>query len=420
MPIQVTVAGADVTEVRLHVDADQVQTLDTETPYCYRGEIPAAGLTAGEHRLSLEVCCTGGRQWFPPAAGEPLRILPAHAAWQFTAEQSLPQLQGSASGQLLRPRPDIVGVHADGFDIPGSAVGFRVPAKAARQPGYDTMVVRARATQTATQRFELGLVQNDGRAYGTEVPLYPQWGDLRIELNSLHPLWDTPSGQLDPTKLQQLSFLFGPWSDPNRAAEPQGFEVQSVGFERRAPGRRLTVVTRDAPLPLFSVDRRKVRVQGQADRVVTLIPGSQSDRQAIRVTTAGFSMAPACLSFRKALPEVAKAWQDRLAECNTVVITARGSTADTNRLELVLLEEDSTPWGTEVALTPQWQEIAIPLGKLRFFRHWPHAASRGGDDDRLIPQQIDAINICFGAWLYGGQADRPHGIEIESIVLEKR
>ena len=155
-------------------------------------------------------------------SGRTFEVLPAHAAWQFTAEQPYHNCRDRPQGNWCGPvRMSSVSTPI-AFEIPGSAVGFRVPAKAARQPGYDTIVVRARATQTATQRFELGLVQDDGRAYGTEVALYPQWGDLRIELNSLHPLWDTPSGQLDPTKLQQLSFLFGPWLDPDRAAEPHG------------------------------------------------------------------------------------------------------------------------------------------------------------------------------------------------------
>jgi hypothetical protein len=90
---------------------------------------------------------------------------------------------------------------------------------------------------------------------------------------------------------------------------------------------------------------------------------------------------------------------------------------DTNRLEVVLLERDSAPWGTVIELSDRWQEIVVPVDQLRFFAHWAHPGSRGGPGDRFHPENVESVNFCFGAWLVGDRAARPHGIEVEEVSL---
>jgi hypothetical protein len=42
-----------------------------------------------------------------------------------------------------------------------------------------------------------------------------------------------------------------------------------------------------------------------------------------------------------------------------------------------------------------------------------------GKDDRLRPENVAAVNICFGAWLFPQHASEQHIVEIEEIALVK-
>lgn len=185
-------------------------------------------------------------------------------------------------------------------------------------------------------------------------------------------------------------------------------------------GKEIELLPANSPVPLFVADHQQVRLEGQVDRRSKMVAGSHPDRRAVQVSVGSFEPAPAAVHFRNVVPPYMSAWHDALAECNAVVLTARALTEDTDRLELVLLEKDTAPWGTEVPLTTQWQEIVVPLDRLRFFSHWSHPAQRGGEGNHFDPQQVNAVNICFGAWLYGPRSSKPHGFEIESILLDRR
>jgi hypothetical protein len=185
-------------------------------------------------------------------------------------------------------------------------------------------------------------------------------------------------------------------------------------------GKEIELLPADSPVPLFVADHQQVRLEGQVDRRSKMVAGSRSDRKAVQVSVGSFEPAPAAVHFRNVVPPYMSAWHGALADCNVVVLTARALTEDTDRLELVLLETDTAPWGTEVSLTTEWQEIVVPLDRLRFFSHWSHPAQRGGEGDHFDPRQVNAVNICFGVWLYGPRSSQPHGFEIESILLGRR
>jgi hypothetical protein len=93
--------------------------------------------------------------------------------------------------------------------------------------------------------------------------------------------------------------------------------------------------------------------------------------------------------------------------------------ATTPFVELVLRERDGSCWGANLPLTTEWREARLPLASLRFFPHWAgNPPSRGGNGDRFQPQEVSAVNVCFGAWLYPDATAQPHTIEIERITLE--
>jgi hypothetical protein len=316
---------------------------------------------------------------------------------------------------------EIVAGTALGLKSPGfagnAAAGTRVAAVPVAKGDYDTMVIRARSTQPATDAFELGLVQRSGAAFGTSVPLWSDWHDATIRLDKLQPLWGTKPGTVDVTQLSQLSLVFGAWLYGPKQDAAHGLQVQRVSLERSGRGWPVHITAADAPVVVFRVGPRPIQVEGQADRHQATVRGGQPGSQAIRVWTKGFGPAPSCLSFRQVVPKGLDQVRAALKTSSTIRIKARGTTPDTNRLEVVFLERDSSPWGAEIALSDRWQEIVVPLDRLRFYPHWAHPENRGGPKDHFHPENVDAVNFCFGAWQFGNRSAEPHGIEVQEVLL---
>jgi hypothetical protein len=65
-----------------------------------------------------------------------------------------------------------------------------------------------------------------------------------------------------------------------------------------------------------------------------------------------------------------------------------------------------------------WQEGTVLWHKFRYFSHWQAPRERGGPGDRFQPGKLEAINFCFGAWLFPTRAAEKHAVEIEDAWLE--
>ena len=207
---------------------------------------------------------------------------------------------------------------------------------------------------------------------------------------------------------------FPPAKGHTQRAAGSGHETHELA------GRTIEILPTNAPAPLFVAARQPVRLEGQANGSLAQVTGSRQGQRAVRISVDHFDPSPSAVYFRNTIPDAARAWRDVLPQCNVVVVKARALDDATDRVELVLLEKDTAPWGTEIRLTREWQEIVIPLDHLRFFSHWTHPANRGDQGDHFHSEQVSAVNVCFGAWLYGDRANQPHGIELESITLDQR
>ncbi|MCU0874499.1 MAG: cellulase family glycosylhydrolase, partial [Pirellulaceae bacterium] len=416
VPVQATIASSDVMDVRFHWGDSSVIPLESAGRYVYQGRVPGAALSPGEFSARLEVQTTAGVQWFPPGAG-PRRIRrEPHRVWQADPATPAPPVHGTPGAAAEIVAGPALSLKSPGF-AEDLAAGARVAALPAVAADYDTLVVRARSTEPATDRFELGLVQRGGAACGTDVPLWSDWHDAAIRLDELKPLWGTPAGTADVTQWNELSFVFGAWLYGPQSNQPHGFQVQRVSLAQGRRGWPVRVVAADAPLTIFRVDSRPIRVEGQADKHQLTVRGSRPGSQAFRVWTSGFAPAPSCLSFRQVAPEGLDHDRAALNVCRSVRIRARATAPDTDRLEVVLCERDSAPWGTVIEVSDRWQDIVVPLDQLRFFPHWAHPANRGGPQDRFHPENVESVNFCFGAWLFGDRAAQPHGIEVEEVAL---
>jgi hypothetical protein len=206
-----------------------------------------------------------------------------------------------------------------------------------------------------------------------------------------------------------------------------GLKVQTGGgtltFPAAPPGKeppawQVAVVEPHAPLAIFSAGRDSVSPQGVVARQ-RLVPGMSPGQRAIQVAVDKFGPAGSAVYFRTDVADQVGLRRDFVAQCRTLHLRARALEPATTAVEVVLIERDGTPWGTEVRLRTDWKDVSVPVDKLRCFKHWGGvAASRGREGDRLRTADVAALNVCFGTWLYPDHAAEPHTIEIESILLE--
>jgi hypothetical protein len=280
------------------------------------------------------------------------------------------------------------------------------------------LVVRARGLRPYTSAVEVGLIERDGEAYGYNVPLTEEWREMRIPLTHLRPLWGTRGAGVKVDDLAEVSLVFGAWLYGRHRAESHGLEVERISIEAIPPFWRVPIVGHDDPIPLFDAQRHRVRVQGQVSHREQLVPGMTPGRLALRIAVDAFGPPPSAVSFRyEAGKELGRRRED-MARCEALLIRARALEPTTDRMEIVLLERDGTPWGTTVPLTTEWREQHVPLSEFRYFAHWRSGpAHRGGEGDRLRVEDVAAVNVCFGSWLYPDHFAEPHTIEIERIAL---
>ena len=414
LPVRVNVAAAGIEEVRLRLADSQSIPLDRIAPFVFGAELSGDPVRAGGFTASLQVR-TAGSTWLShgTVSSDPQ---PAPFAVCRIGPDLQPRIDGTSGCRVEVTDGNVLRITSTGF-AETAAAGCRLPAGPSSDPAHDTLLVRARATQAVTDRVEVALVQSDGKAYGTEIPLWSEWHDVRVPLVDLHPLWNTPPGRVDVTRLQEVSLVFGAWLYGPKRQLPHGYEIEQIRLESRVPGWTVDVASADEPVLLFTAGERPVKSTGQQDRHHKLVRGNQPGRQADRLWTDGFGPPPSCISFRQTVPESLACFAAHLRQCNCLEIVARATTPSTDKLEVVLVERDSTAWGTTIALTQEWRRIKVPLGQFGFFAHWTHPEGRGAENDRLGVKDLAAVNFCFGAWLYGDRAGEPHGIEIESASL---
>lgn len=181
----------------------------------------------------------------------------------------------------------------------------------------------------------------------------------------------------------------------------------------------LPVLTHDAPAVLFDARRHHVPIHNTLPHKSSVVAGMTKEQRALRVTVEKFDAPPSAISFRNDFTEELAVRRDDLAGRKTLCVRARALEPTTTSVEIVVIERDGAPWGANVPLTTAWKEIRLPLTSLHYFKHWgENPANRGGEDDHLKPENLAAVNVCFGAWLYPKHAAERHGVEIESIVVE--
>ncbi len=168
-------------------------------------------------------------------------------------------------------------------------------------------------------------------------------------------------------------------------------------------------------ITLFDAKRHPISPRGDMPVRVSVVPGMTPNRLAVRIAVNGFGPPPSGVFFRNEVSEELALRRHQLAKCETLVLRVRAVTPETTQAEVVVIERDGTAWGTNGPLTTEWREIRVPSSVLRHFAHWRVGRPEPGKQVR--PENIVAVNVCFGAWLFPNHAAKPHVIEIEHIAL---
>jgi hypothetical protein len=259
LPIRCTVAGDREPQrvaVTLLPDKDgaiRQSLLQAVSAYDYAGTIPADWLKPGDLHYALDVEVDGVNKRFSggdDATGWTVRVADSAAPiLLFDAEYDHVRFGGDPFQQrLTRDATEgrILQVSVERFGPAPSAVSFRHEMDEVANLWRDklaacnTLCVRARAREATTTAAELVLIERDGAAWGTNVPLTTEWQDIRIPLDSLryfHHWGETPgnrgseSDRIRPAEVTGVSVCFGAWLYPNHFAEPHQIEVRSIALQ---------------------------------------------------------------------------------------------------------------------------------------------------------------------------------------------
>jgi hypothetical protein len=317
--------------------------------------------------------------------------------------------------------PAALRVTATGFGESPSCAAVQLaaaPSVEPTPPGAWQVVVRARSLHPETAAVEVALIEPGGAAFGFDAPLSTEWSDARAPVNALRPLWETSKPKLDVAHIAELRFTFGSWLFPKDAPKRHGIEIAEVALEPVLPVWSVPVLSRTAPIALFDADRHHVRMQCQVPHRTFVVAGMQPGKNALRIVVDGFGPPPSALSFRNEVMDELDQRREQLAHCDTMVVRARALKPVTNAVEIVLIERDGSCWGTTVPLTTAWQALRVPLSDLRLFTHWAgNPPGRGGEGDHVRPDNLAAVNVGFGAWLYPDHPAESHTVDLESIAL---
>ena len=137
----------------------------------------------------------------------------------------------------------------EGFDAALDSVSMRGTCDGAtfarlwRTEGADAVIeVRARAASPDTAAFELVFVESGNVAWGTNVPLAPEWRTVRIPVKQLRLFthWYPDSvksagAHLRLSRLEKVNVCFGRWLFPDVAGRPHAVEISAIGIMVEQP-----------------------------------------------------------------------------------------------------------------------------------------------------------------------------------------
>lgn len=419
------VAAQDASDVMVGWDGGSVRALKTG-PYTYVATVPGSALEGGTFAYWIEATVDGVRTRFPSG----LPVAPEAAA---------PPLSILSLDAAPPPRQDHRGIHAASRLVEDHETGERAlelsldsleirPWVDVRLPvdlrdndlnQYRALCLRLKRGQPATSRIEVALAMDEEVGYGSVVDVPAEWGEVRLPLDTLPPLWRT-NVPLDLGRVIALHVGYGTYTLPNSIPGPHSVLLADAWLDPQ-PERewRVPVLQEEAPLVLFDGWPAGLRISGQPGVLADGCPGSEVGSLALRLTAPTGFPGNGSASAEIALARQLRFVQEEAATYRTLCLLVRSGEARSTQVEVVFREHDRAAFGTELDLTDQWRVVRLPLDELRHFGHWEGPANRGYEGDHLDPGRIASLHLTFGAWLYPDSPESAHAVEVGRVWLER-
>jgi len=287
--------------------------------------------------------------------------------------------------------------------------------------GRSALVISARASDADGDMLRVGLVDNRGDAYVTEVALTTDWRDWRVPVDEFSPSrgW---IGRLRPQEVAELRFAPGARFGVAQGNGQWAVEVERVSLEPLLRYWTTPVVSTRAPFRLFDAARDWAHVVHRGGRGyrAQLVPGTTPDTLALRIAKpAG---RPAAL--RHALWPAAPLRSRPEARFEAVRVRARAPGESKTGLEIALLDVDERAWTATVLLGEEWQEVWLPLRSLRRaevmevpYPYFPFGPRRGAEVEAR--EELDRCALARLAAVQFRLGDDVCAVEIEAVALEE-
>lgn len=266
LTIEVPAQFAGGTDMPLEVARSHVRTITAELvradgsvltcPLAEKAVLPAAQLTVGDWHVRFKavgddgtVLTLPGRDEAEFKTGYTVHVRPNASNWElFDVPTALRRHAGIGPAWSSRGSDDggqpSLRLQAKSFAGAPDSSSLRLVTDATtrarqfpRSGRGRALLVRARAVYPQTDKIEIAIVQTSGAAWGTNMPLTPEWKTHRIPLDSLRYFkhWGLPDlkpgEQPDIRQTLSVNLCFGRWLYPKTFSEPQGFEISSIKVE---------------------------------------------------------------------------------------------------------------------------------------------------------------------------------------------
>lgn len=426
--VRATVAGPeDAHSVTLVVGADeQAIPMTGVSPYEFECMIPNAWIRDDQLELSLRATFGQDTRLFPEgrSESEPTTVDPSELlrlGQRSEGDLSVSLSPGERVTLTTDDQPSLR-FFAERFGADRQWMQAKLPVNLSTADFdlHNGLLVRARRTHERTGAFEVGLMMENGGGYGTRIRLSTDWADVLVPLASLRPLGGRPMAPFDLTRVMAVNLGMGPYTVGATGDASHGFEVQSVALVRQRPAWRAPCHAAGEPVVLYSGGTPlRSRFSGQAKYRAFECTTTDLGGTGYRIEADEFPEG-SCVGIAMGVLPITKELGVSIAHYTTLVLHARAGGKNTTAFEIVLSEDNGTPFGATTECGAEWREIRIPLSSLRHFSHWDTGSSRAEEDDlRLHPDHVAKVHLTIGAWLYGEHAEELHAIEFSYIALER-
>lgn len=387
----------------------------------YQATLPTATFAGNKLCITSAEVAIDGKTLIFPEQHNALLANNADETWNImTASPDLklnPRRQNKPEATIqYNLKPQAIHHTSPGYDPANNCSGFSVDTKPLPKNATPNALRLVIAGDDSTSAVEIGLRQSDGKAYGAIVQLGSDLREIVIPLEHLNPLWSTKGGSVNPQLVTQLVFTTGTWLYPSVADNPHSLTVKSCDFVTKITDNVTLILEKDAPPYAVLFDLTNMPHANQK-RQGNMVFGRDNGMNACSIEVSNFLGKKNYLTI--ILP-ISDDYHRLKKNAKTVAVTIKALYPHTDKIEIAFSETDGAAWGMmELPITTEWQTIEIPLEKLVYFSHWNLTCKgRGGPNDRLKPENLARISLCFGKFNLPDAYTKRNGFVIQHVQFK--